>query len=177
MFAQWERAGPARLGRRGEEAWVRGRKGAGAYGIVTQPDGTVPFIPLRFRLLPAAALRPRSEHFDLRGLVEAFISVGFPPLFRSPLRSPEPHSLLGSIYMGIAQIYRVMDPHECRNCWFFSNLQIGSPVASVSGVFRGPPLPAETQLKCILEPGWHRIVALVGLQDSFSSDFGISPVP
>ena len=56
--------------------------------------------------------------------------------------------------MGIAQIYRVMDPHECRNCWFFSNLQIGSPVASVSGVFRGPPLPAETQLKCILEPGW-----------------------
>src|SRR5271167_2544273 len=53
---------------------------------------------------------------------------------------------------------------------FSSSLEIGGSVATPMGVFRGSPLPAETQLKCILGPDQVPVVGAVGLQDNFSSN-------
>jgi len=67
------------------------------HGIVVQPGGTVPFLPLTFQAGSGGGLRSRSGHSSLRGSVEPFMSAGFLLLFVRPFRSPEPHSAAAPI--------------------------------------------------------------------------------
>ena len=49
------------------------------HGIVVQPGGTVPFLPLTFQAGSGGGLRPPSGHSRLRGSVEAFMLLSFRP--------------------------------------------------------------------------------------------------
>ena len=52
---------------------------------------------------------------------------------------------------GTAQIYIVAEPHRGRSIAFRAGWRLASELLTEE-CFRGPPLPAETQLKHILEP-------------------------